>query len=52
MLWHIFGLMSHSLLVAIEIMADHDSLRGDQVVVCFVETGTSSSFVVVVCFQL
>ena len=33
MLWHIFGcLMSHSLLVPIGMMVDHDSPRGDQAV--------------------
>ena len=46
------NLMSHSLLEAIGMMADHDSLSGDQVAVCLFVIGTFSSCFVVVCFQL
>ena len=47
-----FVLLSHSLLEAVGIMVDHDSLRRDQDVVCFVETGMFSSCCVVVCFSV
>ena len=36
-------LMSHSLLVAVGMMVDHESLHGDQATVCSFVTGTFSS---------
>ena len=53
MLWHIFVvLLSHSLLMVAGMMADHDSLCGDQAAVCLFVTGKFSLCFVVVCFQL
>ena len=55
MLWHIFGLfvlMSHGLLAVVGIMADHDSLRGDQAIGYLFVTKTFSSCFVVVYFRL
>ena len=55
MLGHIFGLfvlMSHRLLAVVGMMADHDSLHGDQAVGCLFLTKTFSSCFVVVYFHL
>ena len=52
---HIFGfvvLLSHRLLAPVGVIADHDSLRGDQAIVCLFVTGTFSSCFVFVCFKL
>ena len=45
----LYVLMSHSMLAAVGMMENHESLRGDQATVCFVEIGMFSSCVVVVC---
>ena len=55
MLWHIFGLfvlMSHSLLAPVGVMANHDSLRGDQAVGCLFVTKTFFIMLCFVCFRL
>ena len=51
---HIFGfvvLLSHRLLASVGVIVDHDSLHGDQAIVCLCMAGTFSSFLVVVCFS-
>ena len=55
MLWPIFGLfvlMNHSLLAAVGMITNHESLRGDQAVGYLFVTKTFSSCFVVVYFQL
>ena len=55
MLWHIFGLfvlMNHSLLAAVGMIVNHESLRGDQAVGYLFVTKMFSSCFVVVYFQL
>ena len=45
-------LMTHSLLVVVGMMEDHDSLRGDQALGCLFVTETFSSCFVLVYFWL
>ena len=53
--WHIFGLfvlMSHSLLALVGVMADHESLRGDQAVGCLFVIETFFIMLCFVCLRL
>ena len=55
MLWHIFGLfvlMSHSFLALVRVMADHDSVHGDQTVGCLFVTETFFIMLCFVCLRL